>query len=184
VADLPWTPFTRAEIIKPDRDRDFYVAWSHIVEAPTWCGTYAEAFMADCDPDRLDRADLNGSSMHLHDPMSSARPPGCWWDDDGLIAEQLGFLPRAKLAAYVTAYAGDRLGAAFAMLERFEDRSRADHRAMIRRAIYYHLPHHDPDGCGHCKTCHPEQAPRPLAVDGREYRRRQRARQRRRRHAH
>jgi hypothetical protein len=35
-----------------------------------------------------------------------------------------------------------------------------------------------------CRTCHPEQAPRPLAVDGREYHRRQRARQRRRRHGH
>jgi hypothetical protein len=31
----------------------------------------------------------------------------------------------------------------------------------------------------HCHTCHPEQAPRPLAVNGHEYHRRQQARQRR-----
>ena len=32
-----------------------------------------------------------------------------------------------------------------------------------------------------CLTCHPERKPKPLAVDGHEYHRRQRARQRRRR---
>jgi len=35
---------------------------------------------------------------------------------------------------------------------------------------------------GHCRTCHPEQDRRPLAVDGHGYHRRQRARQRRRHH--
>lgn len=39
----------------------------------------------------------------------------------------------------------------------------------------------EPGSHGHCRTCHPEQAPRPLAVNGHEYRRRQRARQRRKR---
>lgn len=176
MADLePWTPFTHAEVIKCDRDRDFYVAWSHIVEAPTWAGTYAEAFMAGCGMDRLDRADANGSSMHLHDPMSSAPPPGCWWDDDGLIAEQLGYLPRAKLAAYVTAYSRGRLGAAYAMLDRFEDVTPRDHLARIRARLRDRAWRRRPRSrtLGHNR--------KPLAVNGREYHRRQLARQRRRR---
>lgn len=38
-----------------------------------------------------------------------------------------------------------------------------------------------PDRHGRCLRCHPERKPKPLAVDGNEYRRRQRARQKRRR---
>lgn len=38
-----------------------------------------------------------------------------------------------------------------------------------------------PGSHGHCRVCHPEQAPRPLAVDGHEYARRRKARQRRKR---
>jgi hypothetical protein len=34
-------------------------------------------------------------------------------------------------------------------------------------------------GPGHCRICHPEMAPRPLAVDGRAYHQRRQARQRR-----
>lgn len=118
--DDPWTPFSHAEVIKCDPRRDFYVAWSHIVEAPTWCGTWSEAFTAGCDMDRLHRADENGSSWHLVDQYGHAQP-GLWWNAGGLTAEQLGYLPRARLAAYVTAYCQDRLGAAYAMLERFDD---------------------------------------------------------------
>ena len=173
-----WTPFTRAEVIKCDRDRDLYVAWSHIAEAPTWCGTWSEAFMAGCDMDRLDRADKNGSSFHVLDQFGS-RQPGLWWDADGLTAEQLGYLPRTKLATYATAYSKDRLGAAYSMLERFEDVSRKDHLARVRRAIYYHDPQHGIIRHGHCKTCYPEQGPRPLAVNGHEYHRRHRNRVRR-----
>lgn len=174
MADLSdWTPFTRAEIIKPARDRDFYVAWSHIVEAPTWAGTYAEAFMAGCDLDRLDRADANGSSMHLHDPWSTAPPPGCWWAADGLIAEQLGYLPRAKLAAYVTAYCQKRLGKAYGMLTRFEDVSREAHLAKIKRA----LRRRDKWRMPRSRTRTHNR--KPLAVNGHEYHRRQQARQRR-----
>lgn len=28
--------FTAKEVIKPDRDVDFYVGWSHVVGAPAW----------------------------------------------------------------------------------------------------------------------------------------------------
>jgi hypothetical protein len=176
--DEPWTPFTRAEIIKPDRERDFYVAWSHIVEAPTWAGTRAEAMAEGCTADRLGRADENGSSFHLLDEWGHVQP-GCWWTAGGLTAEQLGYLPRRKLAAYVTAYCQDRLGAAYAMLERFGDMGRAEHLARVRQAVHGHHRRRHPRKHNRCRTCHPEQYPRPLAVDGREYQRRLRSRRKR-----
>lgn len=167
--DGPWTPFTWAEVVKCDRDRDFYVAWSHITEAPTWAGTYAEAFMAGCDMDRLDRAIVNGSSFHPLDRYGQPQP-GLWWDAAGLIAEQLGYLPRAKLAAYVTAYARGRYRRAYGMLERFEDVRPREHRARVKEAALYQS-----------KTDRAARGRGPLAAGGREYRRRQVARNRRKR---
>jgi hypothetical protein len=105
--------FPRGEVIKPDRSKDFYVVWSHVVEAPAWAGTRAEAIADDCPPSRLRRADETGSSF-----MPEA--PGCRWDDTGLIAEQRGYLPRRNLAAYVTAYMENRMDGAWDMLEPFE----------------------------------------------------------------
>lgn len=165
-------------MIKPAPGRDFYVAWSHIVEAPTWAGTRAQALAGGCTPDRLGRADDYGSSWYLLDQDGRGQP-GCWWDAGGLVAEQLGYLPRAKLAAYVTAYCqGRRPGAAYAMLERFEETSRAEHLARIRLAVHGRDRWRRPRRHRRCKTCHPELGPRPLAVDGREYQRRLRNRRR------
>lgn len=106
--------FPRGEIIKPDREKDWYVCWSHVCEAPAWAGTRAEALAEDCPESRLRRADETGSSY-----MPEA--PGCRWDDHGLIAEQRGFLPRASLPAYVTAWFEDRMDAAWDLLEPFDD---------------------------------------------------------------
>lgn len=36
-----------------------------------------------------------------------------------------------------------------------------------------------PESHGHCRACHPEQVPKPLAVNGHDYQRRRKARQRR-----
>jgi hypothetical protein len=101
------------EIIKISRDEDFYVGWSHIAEAPVWAGTYAEALADGCPPSRLRRADETGSSMH--DAF------GLRWDHGGLIAEQRGYLPRARIGDYALAYLDERLDDAFDMLEPFED---------------------------------------------------------------
>ncbi len=176
-----WTLFTHVEVIKCDPGRDFYVAWSHVAEAPTWAGTRAEASAEGCEPDRLDRADETGSSYYLFSPDNPRPVPGLRWGKPGLVAEQLGYLPRGKLAAYVTAYCEDRLGAAYGMLERFEDVSREDHLARIKLAIHHHDRQLRPRRHRHCRTCHPEQAPKQLVVDRREYHRRQLARQRRKR---
>lgn len=77
-----------------------------------WAGTRAEAIEDGCPPSRLRRADETGSSMR--DSF------GCTWDDNGLIAEQRGYLPRANIAAYVRAYMDDRMQEAFDQLEPFE----------------------------------------------------------------
>ena len=104
--------FRVKEIIKPDRDKDFYVDWSHVCEMPAWCGTSAEAIAEGCPPSRLRRADENGTSMK--DSF------GCDWDDSGLIAEQRGYLPRARIGAYAVAWLDGRQDEAFDLLEPFE----------------------------------------------------------------
>jgi hypothetical protein len=104
--------FRVKEIIKPDRDKDFYVGWSHVCEMPAWCGTSAEAIAEGCPPSRLRRADENGTSMK--DSF------GCDWDDSGLIAEQRGYLPRARIGAYAVAWLDGRQDEAFDLLEPFE----------------------------------------------------------------
>ena len=105
--------FTAKEVIKPSREEDFYVGWSHVVEAPVWAGTRAEAIADGCPESRLRRADETGTSM-----LDSF---GLAWDHGGLIAEQRGYLPRARIAAYVTAYMEGRMDDAFDVLEPFDD---------------------------------------------------------------
>jgi hypothetical protein len=104
--------FNVKEVIKPGRAADFYVGWSHEVEAPVWAGTREEALAEGCPPSRLRRADETGTSMR--DSF------GCPWGDSGLVAEQRGVLPRARLAAYAVAYLDGRRQDAFDLLEPFE----------------------------------------------------------------
>jgi hypothetical protein len=106
--------FPRCEVIKPDRDSDFYVGWSHGVEAPVIAGTRAEMLAEDCPESRLRRADETGSSYY-------PEAPGCRWDDSGLIAEQRGHLPRRNLAAYTVACTENRMDDAWDLLEPFDD---------------------------------------------------------------
>ncbi len=105
--------FTAKEVIKPSRDEDSYVGWSHVVEAPAWAGTRAEAILDGCPESRLRRADETGSSMHDNF--------GCRWDCRGLIAEQRGYLPRARIGAYAAAYLEGRMQEAFDQLEPFDN---------------------------------------------------------------
>lgn len=104
--------FTAKEVIKTSRGEDFYVGWSHIVEAPVWAGTRAEAIADGCPESRLRRADETGTS--IRDGFGLA------WDDAGLIAEQRGYLPRSRIAAYAVAYLEDRMQDAFDQLEPFD----------------------------------------------------------------
>lgn len=98
-----------SHILKVAPDRDLYVYWSTIVEAPVAYGDRAwmrDYLIADAahpysdkgNPDeRLDRADRAGSSA-LWPSMTN---PAYGWDDNGLIYQQQGWLPRHKLGEMV-----------------------------------------------------------------------------------
>ncbi|MFG3710862.1 hypothetical protein [Micromonospora sp. NPDC047730] len=119
-------------VIKPDRDRDLYVYWSTVVEAPVAWGDRAS--MLDhltsefrrhhpgaipdsiSDPGRrLDRADLNGTSAAGGFAFFGR------WDDDGLIYEQRGILPRHHLARACELLEAGQDAEVWDLLEPFED---------------------------------------------------------------
>jgi hypothetical protein len=106
-------------ILKPERDVDFYVEWSTIVENATGMGTRAELAKllnhyrpGDGADERFDRADRTGSSATWGDPPSA--PYG--WDDEYLMAEQR-LLPRAKLREYAEAVFRNDIEAARGLTE-------------------------------------------------------------------
>lgn len=100
-------------IVKPDRDADMYVAWSTIVEGPTWLGTRDEALDYGIGAERLTRADDTGTSA-LDISVGA-------WDDAGFIAldplPEFRWLPRANLAAYTQAIAKGCVDDAYALTE-------------------------------------------------------------------
>ncbi|MFC7276242.1 hypothetical protein ACFQS1_19795 [Paractinoplanes rhizophilus] len=108
-------------VIKPDRDVDFYVGWSTIVESIIWWGPRAEvlAYLAEdapADPpeERLARADLNGSSAYNYKIDGG-------WEDEGFTYEQRGWLPRSLLVAACEALERDDEPAVWDLLEPFEE---------------------------------------------------------------
>jgi hypothetical protein len=110
-------------VVKPDRDRDLYVGWSSIVEAPVWWGPRAEVLQyladdhrgrSDDAPEaRLARADEAGTSAY------DKRDGG--WDDEGFVYEQRGWLPRTKLIPLCEALQRGDESAAWDLLEPFDD---------------------------------------------------------------
>lgn len=111
------TPYSRLIIIKATPDEDLYVGWSRVVEAPGGLWTRAQAEADGIPTDRLDRADLNGSSS-IPEPDG---PGEGNWSDAGFIAEQRGWLRRDRIGAYTKAYAAGDMNAAFDLLEPFDD---------------------------------------------------------------
>lgn len=105
-------------ILKPDRDVDFYVEWSTIVDSPIRSGprAYLEAELGPDSAVRFDRADKHGSSSL-----------GRWYgfDDTGLITgeplPEQRWLPRSKLAAYAKALDINDRAAAMGLTEPIED---------------------------------------------------------------
>lgn len=84
-------------IIKVHPDRDAYMEWSTIVDAPTSIGTRAD-YLAENDETRLARTDLQGTSAR-HWKRQPPRRQFCGWDDtEGPIYMQRGYLPRAHFA--------------------------------------------------------------------------------------
>lgn len=112
-------------VIKPERDRDFYVGWSTVTENPHWWGDRAEvtSYLAedrkrrgniDDPPEvRLARADEHGTSDMSCDDGG--------WDDPGFIYEQRGWLPRERLTEACRLLGMGNEAGVWDLLEPFED---------------------------------------------------------------
>lgn len=120
-------------VIKPVRDRDEYVEWSTIVEAPIAHGSWMEMFAAmgggvieagscphcgkwineqETPEARLSRAERHGSS---------ALDGFYRWDDTELIYQQRGLLPREHLYRAAELLAAGRESEVWDLLAPFED---------------------------------------------------------------
>ena len=82
-------------IIKADRERDAYIEWSTVVEAPIAIGTRAD-FVAESAEERMARTDTQGTSARWYDWLPPTQQEGGWDDHEGLIYMQRGFLPRSR----------------------------------------------------------------------------------------
>lgn len=122
-------------IVKAAKDRDLYLIWSSVVDAPVWVGDRAELLEHLWDEyrrehpnstpnpgygpeDRIARADRTGTSM--------IDPPVYGWDDDAIIVMEGSpddgwyHIRRDRLADYAEALLRDDDAAATALLECFE----------------------------------------------------------------
>lgn len=101
-------------------DRDLYVEWSTVVEAPIMWGTREEFLDDGFEVKRLDRADALGSSS-----LISAKP------NKGEIYMQKGWLPMERLGAFMDIHTEQYNAGVFddddprllALLDPFEDES-------------------------------------------------------------
>ncbi|MFE9099867.1 hypothetical protein [Actinomadura geliboluensis] len=159
-------------ILKPDPDRDLYVEWSTIVDAPVGHGTRAEWVAEGIAPARLDRADRTGTSAYR--PLAV----GAWDDAELMVAEPLGrhrLLPRDHLVAYTLALYRRAVTDAYGMTRPTEiEADYPPESPRRRRAVRTHQRR--------CRLCNPAGNPAPLTVDGTAYARRRKARTRGRRH--
>lgn len=112
-------------VIKPDRDQDFYVMWSEIVDAPTGWGTRAE-FKAtpwfkpdEVADERFERADQYGTSARW--PGTDPNDQIYGWNDPTLIYKQQGILLRKHLRTAVDLLGDDENADISHLLHPFED---------------------------------------------------------------
>lgn len=92
-------------ILRADQNEPpLYCMWSTVVDNITGIGS-REEIQADhfFGPEataevRFDRADVRGTSDMSAEPFFGA------WDDELLMVEQLGLLPRTKLREYISRY--------------------------------------------------------------------------------
>lgn len=110
-------------IIKASRDRDLYVDWSTIVEAPAFIGNRPE-MLAYLQRDPLDPSNTPEMRLRRADSTgTSAAGDYAWfgkWEDDGLIFQQRGTVPRDMLADFLDAYAANDMSTCLALLLPFE----------------------------------------------------------------
>ena len=112
-------------IVKADPDQDYYVMWSEVAEAPTFAGTRAE--MEACDyfapaevsAERFARADEFGTSCQATAGGKIYR--FYEWSDPGMIYQQQGTLPRARLREVCDRLDANEHADVSDLLEPFED---------------------------------------------------------------
>jgi hypothetical protein len=107
-------------IVKPERDVDFYVVWSTVVDSVTYAGSRAE-LIADLgtgvgtEPARFARADRHGSSV-AGDHVGYLG----WAHETFMVGEPLGeqrTMPRRNLRAFAEAVLAADVPAAFALTD-------------------------------------------------------------------
>lgn len=112
-------------VLKTAPDRDCYVGWSTVVDAPTFIGNRREAerYLREHgevgDGKRLDRADATGTSC-----MDPEYAFGSWADESLMVREVVpGFrmLPRQSLEAFVRAVVGRHLDHALKLTSPCDD---------------------------------------------------------------
>ncbi|MGW0578328.1 hypothetical protein ACWD25_20685 [Streptomyces sp. NPDC002920] len=108
-----WDPLLRCLLVKVAPDRDRYVGWSNVADGPTGVWSRESALEFGFPRSVLDRVDANGSSA-TGDYRSGH------WDDTGFVADQRGWLPRARIGDYAVDYLLGDHQAAYALLEPFE----------------------------------------------------------------
>lgn len=78
-------------LIKPERERDFYIIWSDNVDAPVAFGT--KKSIQDADPDwkddEFERADRTSTS--------SRRFPETWEEDFEMVFQNTGSIRRSRM---------------------------------------------------------------------------------------
>lgn len=114
-----------SHIVKPERDTDYYVEWSSIVDGPTFEGNrermtaYGVRMGWASVAERLDRADATSSSALWYEPS--------WDEDETYMLGQSGTFPRSEMAAVVTAFLANgedfEAPGVVALLTPFEDDS-------------------------------------------------------------
>ena len=116
-------------VVKVAPDVDQYVVWSTVTESPHAWGTrdeIAEYLTSEAGQqvheyqpppieERFARADLNGTS---------AFHGGYGWEDAGIIFEQRGWLPRARLAGFLDSFDPDTETFDLGLLEPFKEDDR------------------------------------------------------------
>lgn len=111
-------------IVAVEPDRDLFVWWSGVCDAPKGMGTQEEltglirsyAYSSEADEERFDRARATGCSAMWPSPED----PIYSYGDAGFVAEQRGWLPRARLEEYCQLRLTED-EKAFELLEPFED---------------------------------------------------------------
>lgn len=105
-------------IVKPERERDFYVLWSTVVDNVVGVGDTRALLAAGEPAERLERANANGTSAHDAETFG--------WDDPQFLVTNMGrpgffWLQRSDLAVFALLLVEDRTDEAMRFLTEIED---------------------------------------------------------------